>query len=168
MSARVETLRARLAALPPVDESGPGGVDAATSAQAYAALAGRCFNATIEPYVYSMCPFGAAKQDPGGVSLGHNKGLGDTLQAGQPVLLFEGGAGCWNGPARSLRVELACGAKDALSRVEEPNRCAYEARFETPAACSAAEAEKLAAAADAANKAAAAALAARAPTHTEL
>ena len=54
----------------------------------------------------------------------------------------QGGLACWNGPARSLHVTLACGEANMLSAVTEPNRCEYVARFETPAACSAAALEE--------------------------
>lgn len=52
-------------------------------------------------------------------------------------LVFERGQKCWNGPARSLRVALACGPEDVLSAVTEPETCTYTAILETPAACSA-------------------------------
>lgn len=52
------------------------------------------------------------------------------------VLVFDRGQKCWNGPARSLRVALACGPEDVLSAVAEPDTCAYTAILETPAACS--------------------------------
>ncbi|CAN0376558.1 unnamed protein product [Ectocarpus fasciculatus] len=54
------------------------------------------------------------------------------------VLVFDRGQKCWNGPARSLRVALACGTEDALSAVTEPETCTYEAVLETPGACSSA------------------------------
>lgn len=52
------------------------------------------------------------------------------------VFVFDRGQRCWNGPSRSLRVELACGPEDVLSAVAEPETCAYTAVLETPAACS--------------------------------
>lgn len=51
------------------------------------------------------------------------------------TLVFDRGQRCWNGPARSLRVSLACGPEDILSTVAEPETCAYTAVLETPAAC---------------------------------
>ena len=41
-----------------------------------------------------------------------------------------------------MQVELECGSREELSHVEEPNRCEYQARMTTPAACLA-EAAKL-------------------------
>lgn len=81
------------------------------------------------------------------------KGTGDSAGSGsaakqgedprqhQPVfngdvLVFDRGQKCWNGPARSLKVALACGTEDALSAVSEPETCTYTAVLETPAACS--------------------------------
>ena len=52
------------------------------------------------------------------------------------VLVFDRGSKCWNGPARSLRVALACGPEEVLSDVAEPETCTYTAVLETPAACS--------------------------------
>lgn len=52
------------------------------------------------------------------------------------VLVFDHGQRCWNGPARSLKVSLACGQEDILSTVAEPETCSYTAVLETPAACS--------------------------------
>lgn len=52
------------------------------------------------------------------------------------VLVFDRGQKCWNGPTRSLRVELACGMEEVLSAVTEPETCTYRAVLETPAACS--------------------------------
>jgi protein kinase C substrate 80K-H len=79
---------------------------------------------------------------------------------------FQGGLACWNGPQRSLRLELRCGAATALTRVDEPSRCEYAGVLETPAACDAAEAAQLAERAEQARRAAEAAYAQAA--HSEL
>ena len=50
---------------------------------------------------------------------------------------------CWNGPARSLTLTFECGSTDALSNVDEPEKCAYTARMTTPAACEPRHAEML-------------------------
>jgi protein kinase C substrate 80K-H len=154
LSTQRDTLDKRLSA--------NGGADGA-----YLALLGQCFELSEGGYTYVMCPFESARQDPGGTSLGAWGGWaeGSGPESGRPAFSFTGGLGCWNGPARSLRVDIACGASNALLRVEEPNRCEYRADFVTPAACDAAATEELLVrAAQAAEVAAAAA----ASVHTEL
>ena len=69
----------------------------------------RCFTATIEKYVYEVCPFASAAQKDGGMStsLGSWKGF----EGGYRFMVFENGQHCWNGPLRSMRVrssEPAC------------------------------------------------------------
>ncbi|KAK9809905.1 hypothetical protein WJX72_001391 [[Myrmecia] bisecta] len=113
-------------------------------------LLDKCFEALVDKYTYAVCPYKDAVQKEGHVStqLGRWEGLG--LQEGRARMLFTGGQGCWQGPARSLKgpvrslkVDLVCGAAEELSKVAEPNRCEYEAQLVTPAACSAEQAEQL-------------------------
>lgn len=59
------------------------------------------------------------------------------------MLLVAGGQRCWNGPDRSITVTFECGSADAMLSVDEPEKCAYAARFSTPAACEAKHAEAL-------------------------
>ena len=134
-------------------------------------LKGQCFE-LVQPsggssYTYSMCPFGSATQQPGGTSLGTWDGFVDGTD--HSSWAFKGGAHCWNGPQRSLRVDATCGGDHKLIKVEEPNRCEYRASFETPAACAEAAAVAAeAAAAEADEAAAAVAAAAGGPQHTDL
>lgn len=51
------------------------------------------------------------------------------------VVQFSGGNKCWNGPQRSARVELVCGAEQKIVSVSEPEKCQYEILFETPLVC---------------------------------
>lgn len=46
------------------------------------------------------------------------------------------GQACWQGPARSIRVDLTCGPVTKLTAVDEPSRCTYTAAMMTPALCS--------------------------------
>lgn len=48
---------------------------------------------------------------------------------------YEGGATCWNGPARSVLIDLDCDVENKLVAVSEPNRCEYYFKFVTPALC---------------------------------
>ncbi|KAL5105263.1 hypothetical protein TcWFU_007635 [Taenia crassiceps] len=50
-------------------------------------------------------------------------------------MLYDGGEQCWNGPSRSVKVKVVCGAENRLLSAEEPSRCTYKMRLETPAAC---------------------------------
>ena len=90
---------------------------------------GECFSKVIEKYTYKICPFDNAKQDH--TNLGEYKGLGDD----QKSLRFADGTGCWNGPKRSIVVNLRCGLKNDILKVEEPNVCEYVASFSTPLVC---------------------------------
>jgi len=149
----VEELKARrdeLAALLEED-GGPDGV--------FLSLAGKCFELPQDQYTYKMCPFAQASQEPGGTSLGKWAGL--TSGGG---FSFTEGLGCWNGPARSLTVDVVCGADSAMQKVEEPNRCSYRAVFATPAACT----QELALASKAAAEAAWAIVGELGGTHSEL
>lgn len=67
-------------------------------------VAGRCFTANVEKYVYEVCLFKNAAQKDGGLStsLGSWQGFAE----GYSALLFTHGQHCWNGPQRSLRVRL--------------------------------------------------------------
>uniref|UniRef100_A0A7S2T3J0 Glucosidase 2 subunit beta n=1 Tax=Chloropicon primus TaxID=1764295 RepID=A0A7S2T3J0_9CHLO len=96
---------------------------------------GQCFKKVIEKYTYEVCPFGTAKQDH--TSLGTYQGLSED----QKTFVFSNGAKCWNGPHRSIRVNLLCGTKNEITKVGEPSVCEYSADFTTPVACEEGELE---------------------------
>jgi protein kinase C substrate 80K-H len=50
-------------------------------------------------------------------------------------MMFEHGLRCWNGPERSARVELECGAENELLKVSEPSKCEYVMKMKCPAVC---------------------------------
>ena len=49
--------------------------------------------------------------------------------------IYERGLGCWNGPSRSVALELICGVDMKLISVSEPSKCEYIMKLECPAAC---------------------------------
>lgn len=110
---------------------------------AFAPLADRCVDAVVDKYTYRVCPYGRAEQLDGAspTSLGSWSGF----EAGFSRLKFTGGAHCWQGPERSMTVEVRCGRGEALSRVSEPSRCEYAAEMTTPAACTEGRVAELAA-----------------------
>jgi len=110
-------------------------------ADVFLPLLGRCYEATAGIYTYEACPFGAAAQKEGHNRAGLGKWAGFAPPAAPggvaPAALFDGGDACWEAPARSLRVALACGQMTELSDASETAKCVYAATLRTPAACSA-------------------------------
>jgi hypothetical protein len=107
-------------------------------------LKGKCSEIRVNnQYTYSVCPFGAAKQD--GTSLGTFAGWGKLADGSSDysAMQFSNGAYCWNGPNRSMKLLFECGDTEAILSVDEPEKCTYTARFTTPAACDAKFAREL-------------------------
>lgn len=48
---------------------------------------------------------------------------------------WENGDTCWNGPARSVSVNVECGEDVAIETFSEPSKCEYVARVRSPAVC---------------------------------
>ena len=88
-------------------------------------------------YEYEVCIFGLATQRDGGgggnTSLGSWKGA--SIEDGRRTLKWEGGAQCWNGPARSAEVMVTCGDDTRLLTADEPDTCRYVFTMESPIAC---------------------------------
>lgn len=101
-------------------------------------LKGKCFSHNDREYTYTFCPFERATQESkAGLQTelgrwGSWTGPQNDLYSRQK---YDGGVQCWNGPARSVVVNIACGVQDQLSAVSEPARCEYMYDFQTPAAC---------------------------------
>ena len=82
-----------------------------------------------------MCAFDYSAQKP--LHGGSETRLGNWEKWNVPYtqMSYERGVTCWNGPPRSTKVDLRCGAENKLIGASEPNRCEYLFMFETPAAC---------------------------------
>ena len=110
----------------------------------FAHMIGACYEAEVDKYAYSVCPFAEAKQDS--TRLGTMTPLVANPNDPSEVpstFSFVAGESCWNGPKRSMTVRLACGDATRLGGVTEPSRCEYAATLETPAACDERETEAL-------------------------
>lgn len=108
---------------------------------AFYALKGKCYSFDTPEYKYELCPFASVTQKQltghGGTSMGRWDGpsAGWVADSQHSQLDFKGGQGCWQGPERSCRVFVSCGADNVLSDTQEPNKCEYTMKFLTPAAC---------------------------------
>ena len=75
----------------------------------------------------AVCPFDKvvqAKPDRTGVTiLGQFQRWAKGTDPKRSIMLFGQGERCYNGPARSTRVEVTCGAKDEVSSISEPGMC---------------------------------------------
>ncbi|GAA6011944.1 hypothetical protein JCM11491_000111 [Sporobolomyces phaffii] len=106
-------------------------------------LDGTCVEQDSGEYTYSVCFFGEATQKSNNngarTSLGHFKGWSPTAEPHTDdyyrYQLYADGQRCWNGPARSAKVNLVCGTSNALISVIEPEKCEYLFTVTSPAVC---------------------------------
>eukprot|EP01028_Stygiella_incarcerata_P008534 TRINITY_DN37293_c0_g1_i1.p1 TRINITY_DN37293_c0_g1~~TRINITY_DN37293_c0_g1_i1.p1 ORF type:complete len:436 (-),score=154.97 TRINITY_DN37293_c0_g1_i1:1274-2581(-) len=61
----------------------------------------------------------------------------DAYSDQSPFLVqhYKDGDTCWNGPRRTLALNIECGERNEWIMVEEPSRCTYVGKFISPAAC---------------------------------
>ncbi|KAK1230981.1 hypothetical protein PQX77_005913 [Marasmius sp. AFHP31] len=108
-------------------------------------LDGLCLEKDTGEYTYEVCLFGEAKQKPNKGGSNFSLGKFDSwnpspeVKPGQPEYyqrqMYNRGARCWNGPERSVVLELACGTENALLTVVELEKCEYLITGTTPALC---------------------------------
>jgi len=114
---------------------GPDGV--------YRALRGTCVRRKKSQYEFELCVLDRAAQYEGRRRIA-SLGTFVRWDAADGAMVYEGGDGCWNGPRRSVRVAVVCGAgAPEIVAVDEPSVCVYAMTLRTPAACVAAEAARL-------------------------
>lgn len=108
-------------------------------------LHGTCIEKDTGDYTYEVCFFEDAKQKPnkGGSShsLGRFSSWNDApgITPGSPEyygkMYYTRGTKCWNGPQRSATLIVSCGVENALLSVAEPEKCEYQFKITSPAAC---------------------------------
>ncbi|KAF2743151.1 hypothetical protein M011DRAFT_461943 [Sporormia fimetaria CBS 119925] len=118
----------------------------------FRALKGQCIEQDSGEYKYELCWLDRTTQKPkkGGAHTGmgnfarmekvtvdevlpaDGRGLGAGVRW---AMKFENGQHCWNGPARSTLVILACYEKDEIWKTVEEEKCVYKMEVGTPAVC---------------------------------
>jgi len=118
----------------------------------FRALKDTCVDQDSGEYTYSHCYLSSTTQKS--KKGGGNTGMGnfahitsvtvdETLPAdgrglgsGERIALkYENGQTCWNGPARSTLVVLACYDKEEIWKVVEEEKCVYRMEGGSPAVC---------------------------------
>ncbi|KAJ3413355.1 hypothetical protein HDV05_008137 [Chytridiales sp. JEL 0842] len=104
-----------------------------------------CISIDSFEYTYEICFFGKATQKPrkghGDTDLGKFSRWGDRVGktgVGKEkyfTFMYENGAHCWNGPARSVEVTVSCDAETKVLSVSEPSKCEYAMKITSPAVC---------------------------------
>lgn len=87
-----------------------------------------CISEDIDKYKYEICFMKTVKQDS--LLMGNF-----DHREGNNTFIYLHGEKCWNGPERSVKVEVVCGIENKIVNVVEPSTCVYEMKFETPVIC---------------------------------
>jgi len=129
--------------------------------EVFRALKDVCINREVGEYKYELCFFGNSYQrslkDSSSSHLGNHRRIEiippSTLAAEEGifqvddleeshqeklsgwVLHHDGGAQCWNGPKRSVRVVLYCAVENEIRTVVETEKCVYKYEVGTPVVC---------------------------------
>ena len=105
---------------------------------AFVALRGQCFKTVDGKFTYDLCLMQSVTQSAVGentVELGRFAGF-ENHDDGKVVMKFDGGDHCYAHGPRTATVDVSCGQDNILSDASEPSTCAYQLKFESPAACS--------------------------------
>ncbi|RHZ74133.1 hypothetical protein Glove_227g94 [Diversispora epigaea] len=110
----------------------------------FAKLDSECFEYDSGEYTYSICMFGAATQksnkDYSSTHLGNFAKWSGAQSKDDPNYytqqIYANGVRCWNGPERSVKLNLECGMDNEIISVVEPEKCEYHLKMKTPAVCS--------------------------------
>lgn len=128
-------------------------------------MKGACIATDAGEYTYELCWLDSVTQKPKKGGMHNNMGRfsrfdnvhvdedvapdGNGLGTGDRLAQrYEGGAGCWQGPARATTVVMACAETEEIWKVVEEEKCIYRMEVGTPAVCGipenvAAEAKKV-------------------------
>ncbi|WWD22735.1 hypothetical protein CI109_107228 [Kwoniella shandongensis] len=106
-------------------------------------LDGTCIDKVSGDYTYELCFFGKATQksnkDGSSNHMGTFSDWNTAEQEGSLAYysqqLYGNGAKCWNGPLRSVKVDITCGTANALLSISEPEKCEYRFKVTSPAVC---------------------------------
>ncbi|KEP55176.1 kinase C substrate 80 kDa-H protein [Rhizoctonia solani 123E] len=108
-------------------------------------LDGTCLEKDTGEYTYSVCLFGSATQksnrDHSSNNLGRFSGWNDKegVVPGSYEYYtrqyYKGGARCWNGPERSVVLDITCGTENSIQTIAEPEKCEYLFTGTSPALC---------------------------------
>ncbi|KAK8844712.1 hypothetical protein IAR55_006562 [Kwoniella newhampshirensis] len=106
-------------------------------------LDGTCIDEVSGDYTYELCFFGKATQrsnkDGASNHLGTFSDWNTAAEEGSlpyySQQLYKNGGKCWNGPMRSVTVDITCGTANALLSISEPEKCEYRYKVTSPSVC---------------------------------
>ncbi|WVQ94203.1 hypothetical protein IAU59_001281 [Kwoniella sp. CBS 9459] len=106
-------------------------------------LDGTCVDKVSGDYTYELCFFGRATQKSNKDGSSNYMGTfshwnTDAEEGTLPYYskqMYKNGAKCWNGPMRSVGVDITCGTKNELLSIAEPEKCEYRFKVTSPALC---------------------------------
>jgi len=111
-----------------------------------------CLTKNTGDYIYEVCLFGEARQQPnhGGSTFSLGKFTSwnpspDVTEGSKEYYstqVYSHGTRCWNGPERNVKLVLSCGTENVLLTVTELEKCEYLLTGTTPALCLPSEDER--------------------------